>query len=57
VLTGSGCFGAGLGEGEVLVAEVGDDLQAAAGAMLAPAPLSLLSATFPHRDERGTAFR
>jgi len=27
---GSGCFGAGLGEGESLVAEVGDDLQPAA---------------------------
>jgi len=27
---GSGCFGAGFGEGEPLVAEVGDDLQAAA---------------------------
>jgi Protein of unknown function (DUF2637) len=30
VLIGSGCFGAGFGEGELLVAEVGDDLQAAA---------------------------
>jgi len=27
---GSGCFGAWFGEGEPLVAEVGDDLQAAA---------------------------
>ena len=30
VLIRSGCFGAGFGEGEPLVAEVGDDLQAAA---------------------------
>src|SRR5262252_3965186 len=30
VLIGSGCFGAGFDEGEPLVAEVGDDLQAAA---------------------------
>jgi len=28
VLIGSGCFGAGFGEGEPLVAEVSDDLQA-----------------------------
>ena len=31
MLIRSGCFGAGFGEGEPLVAEVGDDLQAAAG--------------------------
>jgi hypothetical protein len=30
VLIGSGCFGAGFGEGEPLVAEVGDYLQAPA---------------------------
>jgi len=30
VLIRSGCFGAGFDEGEPLVAEVGDDLQAAA---------------------------
>jgi hypothetical protein len=30
VLIRSGCFGAGFGEGEPLVAEVSDDLQAAA---------------------------